>query len=61
MKYAFLVFAVLSSFFLGWTSCRHWKADQGFVKSDTGQEWRMKRMQALGLGDEMVAVYERTR
>ena len=37
------------------------RADQGYVRSDDGQEWRLKRMQGLGLGEERVAVYEKTR
>lgn len=34
------------------------RADQGYVKSDDGQEWRLTRMQSIGIGEEMVAVYE---
>ena len=34
------------------------RADQGYVKSDDGQEWKLTRMQTLGLQNEYVAVYE---
>ena len=33
------------------------RADQGYVKSDDGQEWRLSRLQTLGLGEDYVPVY----
>lgn len=35
------------------------KADQGYVKADDGQEWRLARMQTLGLSGDYVAVYRK--
>ena len=60
MKGYILVLTACALFFAGWLAClkavEH-RADQGYVQSDDGQVWRLKRMQVLGLGEEMVAVY----
>lgn len=61
MKYLLLAFLVAATFFLGWSCCRQYKADQGFVQSDDGREWKLKRMQTFGMGSEFIAVYEETR
>lgn len=57
MRYLLLAFLVMATFFLGWSCCRQYKADQGFVQGENGEEWRLTRMQALGLGEDYVAVY----
>ena len=60
MKWLLLALLVVCTFFLGWSCCRQWKSDQGFVQSDDGQEWRLTRMQVLGMGQDYVAVYSKT-
>ena len=37
------------------------RSDQGYVKADDGREWRLSRMQTLGLGEDFVAVYRLVR
>jgi len=59
-KWFWVALAFSVGFWSCWT-CIRYKADQGFVSSADGNEWRMTRMQTLGLGDELVAVYERVK
>lgn len=60
MRGYILVLTACALFFAGWMAClkavEH-RADQGYVEAD-GKVYRMVRMQALGLGDELVAVYK---
>lgn len=61
MKWLIVALLVISSFFLGWSCCRQYKADQGFVQGENGERWRLTRMQTLGLGQDFVAVYKKVR
>lgn len=36
------------------------KADQGYVKVGDHEAWRMKRMMNFGMGEEKIAVYQRS-
>ena len=56
---AVLIFSaslVLSSFI--YRQGRSIRSDQGYVNDGNGNEWRLKRMQTLGMTNEFVAVYE---
>ena len=61
MKWLIVVLLAMSAFFLGWVGCGQWKSAQGFVQSDDGQEWKLTRMQTLGMGQDFVGVYQRTK
>lgn len=56
-----LVLGACALFFGGWLAClkavEH-RADQGYVEAE-GKIYRMVRMQTLGIGEEMVAVYRK--
>ena len=60
MKWFAVALLIACTFFLGWACCRQYKADQGFVQGLDGQEWKLTRMQVLGMGQDYVAVYSKT-
>lgn len=62
MKWAVLVLAgAIMVAGMVYHRARQIRADQGYVRSDDGQEWRMTRMQTLGLGEDYVAVYRQVK